>query len=69
MRHVNPIYVPRNHRVEEALTAASEHSDLAPFEALLDVITHPFEERPGREAYAVPAPRDVTACYKTFCGT
>jgi uncharacterized protein YdiU (UPF0061 family) len=69
MRQVNPIYVPRNHRVEEALTAASEHSDLAPFEALLDVITHPFEERPGREAYAVPAPRDVTACYKTFCGT
>ena len=69
MRRSNPIYIPRNHRVEEALTAASDHSDLAPFERLLDVITRPFEERPDREDYAEPAPTEVTAGYKTFCGT
>jgi uncharacterized protein YdiU (UPF0061 family) len=69
MHRVNPAYIPRNHRVEEALAAASQHGDLAPFDALLEVITHPFDERPGWESYAEPAPREVTARYKTFCGT
>ena len=69
MHRVNPLYIPRNHRVEEALAAASEHGDLTPFEHLLEVVTHPFDERPGWERYAEPAPREVTARYKTFCGT
>jgi uncharacterized protein YdiU (UPF0061 family) len=69
MHRVSPLYIPRNHRVEDALAAASEQGDLAPFDALLDVVTHPFEERPGWESYAAPAPREVTARYKTFCGT
>jgi uncharacterized protein YdiU (UPF0061 family) len=70
MHRVNPLYVPRNHRVEEALAAASsDPGDLAPFDRLLEVVTHPFDERPGWEAYAEPAPREVTARYKTFCGT
>ena len=69
MRAVNPVYIPRNHLVEEALTAASDQADRVLFERLLDVLTHPYEERPGREDYAQPAPREFTACYKTFCGT
>ena len=69
MQRVNPIYIPRNHRVEEALAAASEHGNLAAFDRLLEVITHPFDERPDWERYAEPAPREVTARYKTFCGT
>ncbi|MEO7403556.1 MAG: protein adenylyltransferase SelO, partial [Burkholderiales bacterium] len=43
MRQTNPLYIPRNHRVEAALDAARE-GDLGPFERLLAVITHPFEE-------------------------
>jgi uncharacterized protein YdiU (UPF0061 family) len=66
MDAVNPVYIPRNHRVEEALTAATV-GDLAPFERLLDVLARPFEERPGLEAYAEPAPPDDL--YRTFCGT
>jgi uncharacterized protein YdiU (UPF0061 family) len=69
MDRVNPLYIPRNHRVEEALAAASERGDLKPFEQLLEVVTHPFDARPGWEAYVEPAPREVTARYKTFCGT
>ena len=69
MRAVNPIYIPRNHLVEEALAAASDHADLTLFERLLDVIAHPYDERPGLEDYAQSAPREFTACYKTFCGT
>ncbi|MGH7785683.1 MAG: hypothetical protein ACRERC_02395, partial [Candidatus Binatia bacterium] len=69
MQRVNPLYIPRNHHVEAALAAASAAADLAPFEALLAAITHPFDQRPGWERYAEPAPREVTARYKTFCGT
>lgn len=69
MRRVNPLYIPRNYQVEEALTAATVHADLQPFERLLEVLAHPFEERADSASYAEPAPAEATACYKTFCGT
>ena len=68
MARVNPVYVPRNHLVEEALEAATA-GDLAPFEMMLDVVTNPFDERPGAERFAEPAPDGFTAGYRTFCGT
>ena len=67
MDRVNPIYIPRNHLVEAALTAATD-GDLAPFDELVDVVTQPFVEQPGRDAYRLPAPPD-SARYVTFCGT
>ena len=69
MRRVNPWVIPRNHRVEEALAAASGESDLEPFERLLDALKRPYEEAPELAPYAEPAPAEVTACYQTFCGT
>lgn len=69
MRHANPLYIPRNHRVEEALAAATDHADLAPFDRLLKAVTQPFDEDPELDAYATPAPAEVTVCYQTFCGT
>ncbi len=68
MRSVNPAYIPRNHMVEAALNSAIEHDDLAPFEQLLDVITHPWDERPGLEVYAAPADPEQRV-HHTFCGT
>ena len=67
MDKVNPVYVPRNHLVEDALAAATA-GDLAQVERLVDVLSGPFEERPGLELYAAPAPPDFGA-YQTFCGT
>ncbi len=67
MDRVNPVYIPRNHLVEEALTAATD-GDLGPLERLLDAVTAPYDERPGLERYAAPAPPDFGA-YRTFCGT
>jgi uncharacterized protein YdiU (UPF0061 family) len=67
MDRVNPVYIPRNHHVEEALAAATA-GDLQPFERLLDVLAHPFDERPGLESYADPAPASCGP-YRTFCGT
>ena len=69
MRRVNPIYIARNERVEEALAAATHQSNFAPFEALLAAIEQPFDERAGLERYAAPALAEVTARYQTFCGT
>jgi len=69
MRSVNPIYIPRNHLVEEALAAATNDADLKPFEQLLAVITHPYDECPELASHAQPASKEFTACYKTFCGT
>ena len=69
MRRVNPWIIPRNHRVEEALAAASDNEDLGPFDRLLEALRHPYDETAGNARYAEPAPADVTACYRTFCGT
>jgi uncharacterized protein YdiU (UPF0061 family) len=67
MDRVNPVYIPRNHLVEEALTAATE-GDLAPFANLVTAVAAPYDERPGLERYADPAPQDF-GDYRTFCGT
>ena len=69
MRAVNPLVIPRNHRVEEALEAAADRDDMGPFEALLAALRRPFDAVAGAERYAEPAPREVTASYRTFCGT
>ncbi|WP_396902124.1 YdiU family protein [Mycolicibacterium sp.] len=67
MDRVNPIYIPRNHLVEEALSAAAD-GDLEPVEHLMQALAAPYDERPGLKRYAAPAPADFGA-YRTFCGT
>jgi uncharacterized protein YdiU (UPF0061 family) len=68
MDRVNPLYIPRNHLVEEALDAATA-GDLAPLERLLEAVGSPFDERSGLERYAEPAPKDFGTTFQTFCGT
>jgi uncharacterized protein YdiU (UPF0061 family) len=69
MRRVNPWLIPRNHRVEEALDAASDAGDLRPFESLLNALQHPFDEDPALARHAEPAPGEFMARFRTFCGT
>lgn len=66
MNAVNPAYIARNHRVEEAL-AAAEHDDLAPLHELLAVLASPFTAKPEWAKYTLPPPDDRG--YQTFCGT
>jgi len=68
MDAVNPVYIPRNHLVDQALTAATE-GDLTRFEELLGVVTDPFIERSGLERFAEPAPDGFEKGFRTFCGT
>lgn len=69
MRRVNPLVIPRNHRVEEALAAASDDADLTPFERLLAAVRRPYDDDPALARYAEPAATGFTAGYRTFCGT
>ena len=64
----NPVHVPRNHLVEEALEAATV-GELDPFHALLDVVTDPYRERPGQTRFASPPPEGFEDTFQTFCGT
>ncbi|OBJ32154.1 YdiU family protein [Mycolicibacter heraklionensis] len=67
MDQINPVYIARNHLVEQALTSAMR-GDLTPVEQLLGVIAEPYRQREGLEEYAAPAPPEFGA-YRTFCGT
>lgn len=67
MRENNPAVIPRNHKVEEALSAA-EKGDLSIMNRLLRVLSIPYAHTPQQVDYA--APPEPTSCpYKTFCGT
>ena len=68
MDAVNPVYIPRNHKVEEALDAAVTEGDLEPFNSLLALVTQPFVVQPGQDAYAAPAP-PAFGRHVTYCGT
>ena len=67
MRAVNPAFIPRNHRVEAALSAA-ESGDYAPFRKLLSVLQRPYEEQPDAAEYSQP-PQPSERVLQTFCGT
>jgi len=68
MGALNPLYIPRNHLVEAALTAAVQSDDYRLFEELLGVITKPHERRPGLERFIQP-PQPEERVLATFCGT
>lgn len=69
MRGRNPAVIPRNHRVEEALEAATERDDFGVMEKLLAVLADPFAHSPAQAEYAAPPPSEADGCYQTFCGT
>jgi serine/tyrosine/threonine adenylyltransferase len=68
MQNCNPVVVPRNHRVEEALGAAVQDQDWEPLGLLLEALARPFEELPTNQPYRDPSP-EGDAGYRTFCGT
>ena len=67
MHSANPLVIPRNHKVEEALEAAN-NGDLNPMKNLLKVLEKPYENQEGINEYQSPAPPSDEK-YQTFCGT
>jgi uncharacterized protein YdiU (UPF0061 family) len=68
MRAANPAFIPRNHLVEAAISAAVNNGDFLPFEGLLTVLSMPYEDQPAFGRYADP-PRPDQVVHQTFCGT
>ena len=68
MRLANPVFIPRNHLVEEMIQAAVAREDFTPFAELLDVTGRPYDDQPGRERYSAVA-RPEQRVRATFCGT
>ena len=67
MHSANPLVIPRNHKVEEALEAAN-NDDLNPMKNLLKVLEKPYENQSKTNNYQSPAPPSEKK-YQTFCGT
>jgi uncharacterized protein YdiU (UPF0061 family) len=65
MRRANPAFIPRNHRVEHALTAAVERGDYEPFDTLLKVLSHPYDDQPEFAMFAEP-PAEGQGRYRTY---
>jgi uncharacterized protein YdiU (UPF0061 family) len=68
MLSVNPAFIPRNHRVEEALNAASERGDYQPYHRLLGILQQPYDDQSGALGYEQP-PQPSERVLQTFCGT
>jgi uncharacterized protein YdiU (UPF0061 family) len=67
MRLINPAVIPRNHKVEAALDAASQRGDLSIMHRLLEVLAKPYDDPQDRD-YTLPPPNGAPG-YRTFCGT
>ena len=63
----NPVRIPRNHRIEEMITAAVA-GDFAPFHQLLAALAHPFDPEEDFAAFEA-APTAEERVTRTFCGT
>jgi serine/tyrosine/threonine adenylyltransferase len=68
MRAANPVYIPRNHRIEQVIVAAVERGDFAPFENLTQALAMPYVARAAFAEYE-NAPRPAERVLQTFCGT
>ena len=67
MRSVNPMYIPRNHRVEAAI-ADAEVGRFEKFHELVNVLAHPYDDQPDFAGYA-KSPALEEEVLRTFCGT
>ena len=67
MHAVNPIFIPRNHRIEAAIRDA-EVGDYERFHELTEVLARPFDDKPEYAAYSLP-PKPEEEVTQTFCGT
>jgi uncharacterized protein YdiU (UPF0061 family) len=67
MRRANPAFIPRNHRIEQAIAAATR-GDYTSFETLVHVLSRPYEDQPTHTVLATP-PLPHERVLATFCGT
>jgi len=67
MHSTNPLIIPRNHKVEEALTLAN-NGNLTLFNKLLEILKNPYQVNNDDVDFMSPAPHSDKK-YQTYCGT
>nr|WP_321259540.1 YdiU family protein [uncultured Pseudodesulfovibrio sp.] len=68
MHATNPAFIPRNHRVEEAIRAAEDREDFSPTHKLIEILSTPYADQPDHQEYRTP-PGPSERVHQTFCGT
>lgn len=68
MNRVNPLFIPRNHRIQKAIEDAETRGDFSQVHLLATLYENPFTEQPDFIDYA-QAPADEERVTRTFCGT
>ena len=66
MRSVNPLIIPRNHKIEEVLNEAN-NNNIKPLNELLKILTNPYSEQKDMLDFQIPSTSNEK--YQTFCGT
>jgi uncharacterized protein YdiU (UPF0061 family) len=69
MQSVNPLVIPRNHLVEDALAAATIANNYTKVEDFLAVLSNPYTTKEGLDYFQLPPSERVCSSYQTFCGT
>ncbi|MCP5171216.1 MAG: YdiU family protein [Pseudomonadales bacterium] len=64
----NPVFIPRNHLIEQVIVAATQSGDLTPFHTMVDLLVNPYDFNPEKSQFAIP-PRPDQVVLQTFCGT
>jgi uncharacterized protein YdiU (UPF0061 family) len=68
MRRINPVFIPRNHLVEQAINFAVEKNDFSQMDTLQKLLASPYSDQPSYSKYSNP-PKPEERIYQTFCGT
>jgi uncharacterized protein YdiU (UPF0061 family) len=68
MRRINPIFIPRNHLIEQAINSAVEKNDFSMMDTLQELLASPYTDQPSYSKYS-NSPKSEERVYQTFCGT
>ena len=68
MKKYNPVFIARNHLVDEAIEKAV-NGNIVPFNKLLEILSKPYQHRYGLEKFLRPPTQEFEECFQTYCGT
>ena len=68
MKKYNPVFIARNHLVDEAIKKAVV-GDMSSFNKLLEILKTPYKNIDGLEEYMKPPSPNFEKCFQTYCGT
>ena len=68
MKKYNPVFIARNHQVDEAIKKAVV-GDMSSFNKLLEILKKPYKNIDGLEEYMKPPSPNFEKCFQTYCGT